>query len=421
MVAQPLAEQRAGSAGRRGERAARPRDPRAAPRASAAFAVAARLDLRLARGSRHALIGPNGAGKTTLINLISGALAPRRPDPPSRHRHHPPAAAPRARARPGAHLPDQPAVPRAAGRDNVALALAERTGASRRSGARFGPTGAARRGLRAARRRSGSGDLALRRCRDPALRPPARSSRSRSRSRPRPRVLLLDEPAAGVPAAESRLILDAIARLPADIAVLIVEHDMDVVFRFAQPHHGDGGRRGPDRRHARGDRRRRAGARGLPRPAARWLSGRARARRGPRGYGDDGGPGRPRPRARARRALRRARPQRRWQDDADRHPHGPHALRAGAIGFAGRRSPAGRPGRARAGLGYVPQEREIFPSLTVQEHLQSRPARPLDDRARLRAFPRLQERRRHRATSSPAASSRCWRSPARWSATRGCC
>jgi branched-chain amino acid transport system ATP-binding protein len=50
----------------------------------------------------------------------------------------------------------------------------------------------------------------------------------------RPKVLLLDEPAAGVPAAESHLILDAIEALPADIAVLIVEHDMELVFRFAR-------------------------------------------------------------------------------------------------------------------------------------------------------------------------------------------
>ena len=47
-------------------------------------------------------------------------------------------------------------------------------------------------------------------------------------------VLLLDEPAAGVPSAESHIILDAIERLPEDIAVLIIEHDMDVVFRFAK-------------------------------------------------------------------------------------------------------------------------------------------------------------------------------------------
>jgi branched-chain amino acid transport system ATP-binding protein len=50
----------------------------------------------------------------------------------------------------------------------------------------------------------------------------------------KPEVLLLDEPAAGVPSAESHIILDAIEALPKDIAVLIIEHDMDVVFRFAQ-------------------------------------------------------------------------------------------------------------------------------------------------------------------------------------------
>jgi len=50
----------------------------------------------------------------------------------------------------------------------------------------------------------------------------------------RPRVLLLDEPAAGVPSSESHLILDVVAALDPDIAVLIIEHDMDVVFRFAK-------------------------------------------------------------------------------------------------------------------------------------------------------------------------------------------
>jgi branched-chain amino acid transport system ATP-binding protein len=47
-------------------------------------------------------------------------------------------------------------------------------------------------------------------------------------------VLLLDEPAAGVPSAENRVILDVIAQLPPSVAVLIIEHDMDLVFRFAQ-------------------------------------------------------------------------------------------------------------------------------------------------------------------------------------------
>ena len=50
----------------------------------------------------------------------------------------------------------------------------------------------------------------------------------------KPQVLLLDEPAAGVPSAESHIILDAIESLPDELAVLIIEHDMDLVFRFAR-------------------------------------------------------------------------------------------------------------------------------------------------------------------------------------------
>jgi branched-chain amino acid transport system ATP-binding protein len=47
-------------------------------------------------------------------------------------------------------------------------------------------------------------------------------------------VLLLDEPGAGVPAAEAHVIHDVLDRLPSDIAILIIEHDMDLVFRFAR-------------------------------------------------------------------------------------------------------------------------------------------------------------------------------------------
>jgi ABC-type branched-subunit amino acid transport system ATPase component len=50
----------------------------------------------------------------------------------------------------------------------------------------------------------------------------------------KPEVLLLDEPAAGVPSAESHIILDAIDGLPKQIGVLIIDHDMDLVFRFAE-------------------------------------------------------------------------------------------------------------------------------------------------------------------------------------------
>jgi branched-chain amino acid transport system ATP-binding protein len=50
----------------------------------------------------------------------------------------------------------------------------------------------------------------------------------------KPRVLILDEPAAGVSASDNHLIVEAIERLPDDLAVLIIEHDMDLVFRVAR-------------------------------------------------------------------------------------------------------------------------------------------------------------------------------------------
>jgi branched-chain amino acid transport system ATP-binding protein len=49
----------------------------------------------------------------------------------------------------------------------------------------------------------------------------------------KPRVLLLDEPAAGVPEGERRDVLAAVASLPRDVTVLLIEHDMDLVFNFA--------------------------------------------------------------------------------------------------------------------------------------------------------------------------------------------
>jgi ABC-type branched-subunit amino acid transport system ATPase component len=49
----------------------------------------------------------------------------------------------------------------------------------------------------------------------------------------KPRVLLLDEPAAGVPESERHDILAAVSALPRDVTVLLIEHDMDLVFSFA--------------------------------------------------------------------------------------------------------------------------------------------------------------------------------------------
>ena len=78
--------------------------------------------------------------------------------------------------------------------------------------------------------------------------------------------------------------------------------------------------------------------------------------------------------------------------------------------------------RVAAGLGYVPQEREIFPSLTLRENLEVavRPGR-LDDRRQCSiCFPRSKSGSATAAINCPAASSKCWRSPARWSAIRRC-
>jgi len=50
----------------------------------------------------------------------------------------------------------------------------------------------------------------------------------------RPKVVLLDEPAAGIPAGESAEVFEVIAALPGDVSVLFIEHDMELVFRFAQ-------------------------------------------------------------------------------------------------------------------------------------------------------------------------------------------
>jgi branched-chain amino acid transport system ATP-binding protein len=50
----------------------------------------------------------------------------------------------------------------------------------------------------------------------------------------KPKVLLLDEPAAGIPNGESGIILDLLDRLPSDIAIVLIEHDMNLVFQFAR-------------------------------------------------------------------------------------------------------------------------------------------------------------------------------------------
>jgi branched-chain amino acid transport system ATP-binding protein len=199
-----------------------------------ALRVADRVDLRLPHGARHALIGPNGAGKTTLINLITGALPPG-------------AGEIRLRGMNITHLPQHARVRLGLARtfqinqlfgalaviDNVALALAERTGASRHFWRPLGREGALLDEAFALLETLGLAGQAV----QPIRTLPYGHQRIVEIAialAARPKVLLLDEPAAGVPAADTRAILEAIERLHDDIAVLIVEHDMDLVFRFAR-------------------------------------------------------------------------------------------------------------------------------------------------------------------------------------------
>jgi ABC-type branched-subunit amino acid transport system ATPase component len=199
-----------------------------------ALIVANDIHFRLDTGARHALIGPNGAGKSTFINLITGRLAPS-------------AGRILLNGDDITTLPQAARVKRGLGRtfqintlfkslsvlENVCLAVGEREGTG---GAMFHLIGSRRAVIDEA-----YALLERLRIADDALRPVKELPYGKQRLIEiaialglKPTVLLLDEPAAGVPSDESALILDMIEQLPTEIAVLIIEHDMDLVFRFAR-------------------------------------------------------------------------------------------------------------------------------------------------------------------------------------------
>jgi ABC-type branched-subunit amino acid transport system ATPase component len=203
-------------------------------RSFGALQVARDINLTLERGARRALIGPNGAGKTTLVNLINGALAP------SSGRvllygEDITRLSQAGRARRGIARTFQinqlfrglPVL------ENICLAIGERSG---RCNNLWRPAGSRRAVIDEALDHLDSLRLV-----EDALKLVRELPYGRQRLveiaialAQKPRVLLLDEPAAGVPSSESHLILDVVASLDPDIAILIIEHDMDVVFRFAR-------------------------------------------------------------------------------------------------------------------------------------------------------------------------------------------
>jgi branched-chain amino acid transport system ATP-binding protein len=191
------------------------------------------LSLRVERGARHALIGPNGAGKTTVINLLTGVLRPN---------------AGRILLE-GTDITALPAHRRAlmglsrtfqinqlfadlSPLETIALAVSEQRGEGMRWWSSLARDAGAVGEIEALLHRFHLADVMNERT---ATLPygKQRLLEIALAIAAKPHVLLLDEPAAGVPEAERHDILAAVASLPRDVSVLLIEHDMDLVFSFA--------------------------------------------------------------------------------------------------------------------------------------------------------------------------------------------
>ena len=196
--------------------------------------VAANIDFRLEPGARHALIGPNGAGKTTFVNMLTGRLRPSSGQVLLGGEEIG-ALAPAARVKRGLGRTFQinTLFRDLSVLDNVALGVAERRGIAGRLWRAASAYGEVRDESMALLASLGLEADASARVMDLPY-GKQRLVEILIALGLEPKVLLLDEPAAGVPSAESERILEVLARLPAQIAILIIEHDMDLVFRFAK-------------------------------------------------------------------------------------------------------------------------------------------------------------------------------------------
>ncbi|MCB5176708.1 ABC transporter ATP-binding protein [Microvirga lenta] len=192
------------------------------------------VSFRLEKGARHALIGPNGAGKTTFINLLTGVI------PPTSGRILLEGAditrlCPELRVQRGLARTFQinQLFPAMTPLETLGLAVSERKGSGRDWWRVFGSdreivdevVGIAQR-FRLADvldERTSNLPYGKQRLLEIAVAFACE-----------PRVLLLDEPAAGVPEAERHELLATVAALPRDVSVLLIEHDMDLVFSFAE-------------------------------------------------------------------------------------------------------------------------------------------------------------------------------------------
>ena len=191
------------------------------------------VSLNVAAGARHALIGPNGAGKTTLINLLTGFLEPSsgsvllQGEDVTRRAQHRRVKLGLARTFQINRLFADFSV-----LESITLAVCERRGLASRF---WRPVGAHAEAIDAAAAlldRLRLLDVAHRTTRDLAY-GKQRLIEIALALAAEPSVLLLDEPAAGVPTGESQELFETIAQLPRDVTIVLIEHDMDLVFRFA--------------------------------------------------------------------------------------------------------------------------------------------------------------------------------------------
>jgi branched-chain amino acid transport system ATP-binding protein len=190
--------------------------------------------LKVEKGARHALIGPNGAGKTTLINLLTGVLRPTAGRILLDERDIT-SLKPHSRVKLGIARTFQinQLFAELTPIETVGLAVSERLGYGKDWWRIVGRPSQVTDEVVKILENFRLVDVMNERT---AILPygKQRLLEIAVAVASAPRVLLLDEPAAGVPEDERHMILDIVARLPTDVTVLLIEHDMDLVFQFAK-------------------------------------------------------------------------------------------------------------------------------------------------------------------------------------------